>query len=348
MSKIKDRYYVPDYEFKYCTYEEDGPVGTFTFSDPPSRNAYNNKSWEGFNQALIRVRDNDDIRCLVITGDPAGKNFCGGLNVKAWYTMSLKSAGKKDELEKKKAVEEAGRYFFEAELVPGTEDYEFHQNGWSFTWDARATQSDAMVGEPPEGWSIGRARYERWRRQKYGGQHAYQLMELDKPVIAMINGGSYGAGTDLAFHCDILIASEEKATFEWTYIHRGMVAPDGATFFLPRIAGRHIALELLFRGKSISARQAYEWGLLNHVVPDSELKEYTYNLAHELGTESPPMIMGVIKDVVHKGMDDFLHQYKEHFQYRVGVGNGIYRGSEDEHEGNRAFVEKRKPVYKFQ
>jgi enoyl-CoA hydratase/carnithine racemase len=172
-------------------------------------------------------------------------------------------------------------------------------------------------------------------------------MELDKPVIAMVNGGCYGAGTDLAFHCDMIIASEEKATFEWTYIHRGMVPPDGATFFLPRIAGRHITFELLFRGKSISSRQAYEWGLINHVVPDAQLQKYTYDLANELGN-CPPMIMGVIKDVVHKGMGDFLQQYKEHFQYRVGVGNLIYRGSEDEIEGARAFVEKRKPVYKFQ
>jgi enoyl-CoA hydratase/carnithine racemase len=316
------------------------------FSDPPVRNAYNEKTWEGFNQAYERVRDNDDIRVLVLTGDPEGKTFCGGLNVKARYTRQLQASGKTEELDDKKAVEEAAAQYRDMELIPGTEDYEFRQKGWRLTWDARDVVQDYM--EPPPGMSPGRARYERWRRQRYSGQHAFRLLELDKPVIAMVNGGCYGAGTDLAFCCDIMIAGEEKASFQWTYIHRGMVAPDGATFFLPRIAGRHIALELLWRGKSVSARQAYEWGLINHVVPDAELKDYTYGLANELAAESPPMIMGVIKDVVHKGMNDFIHQFKEHFQYRVGVGNLIYRGSDDEIEGGRAFVEKRKPVYKFQ
>jgi len=336
---------IPDYEFKYCKYKEDGPVATFTWSDPPVRNAYNVRSWEGFNQAVDRVRENDDIRVLVITGDPEGKNFCGGLNVKSLFEGQLKRAGKEEELKGREGQLESSRYFQAAELTPGTPEYERRQKGLpeGGTWDARTVTRDLT---PPSGWTEGRLRYEIWREHG-GAQHAFRLMELDKPVIGMINGGCYGAGTDIAFCCDIIIASEEKATFEWTYIRRGMVAPDGATFFLPRIAGRHIALEVLWRGKSVSARQAYEWGLINHVVADAELESYTYGLAQELATESPPMIMGVIKDVVHKGYFDFVHQFKHHFEYMVGVGNLIYRGSEDELEGPRAFVEKRAPQYKF-
>ena len=343
--ECKDHYYVPNYKFEFCKYWEDGPVATFMISDPPVRNAYNNKTWEGFGQAYIRVRDNDNIRVLVVTGDPEGKTFCGGLNVKARYTGLLKSAGKTEELERKQAVVEASQKYSNMELTPGTEDYEFQQNGWSLAWDARQVLGD--LTDVPPGMSQGRARYERWRRQRYARGHAHRLMELDKPVIAMVNGGCFGAGTDIAFCCDMIIASEEKATFEWTYIHRGMVPVDGGCYFLPRIAGRHIALELLWRGKKISARQAYEWGLINHVVPDAELESYSYGIANELAN-CPPMIMGVIKDVVHKGMGDFVHDFEHFSQYLMGVGTLIYRGSEDEIEGARAFVEKRKPVYKFQ
>jgi enoyl-CoA hydratase/carnithine racemase len=340
---------IPDYEFKYCKYWEDPPIATFMWSDPAVRNAYNVRSWEGFNQAYERVRDNDDIRVLVVTGDPEGKNFCGGLNVKAVFQGSLQRAGKEAELKDREGQLDASKYFMEAELTPGTPEYERRQKGLTEggTWDARMAVTDLkprLPGTP--GWTEGRLRYEMWRKHE-GAQHAFKLMELDKPVIAMVNGGCYGAGTDIAFCCDLIIASEERATFEWTYIRRGMVPPDGATFFLPRIAGRHIALELMWRGKSISARQAYEWGLINHVVSDAELKGYTYGLANELATESPPMIMGVIKDVVHKGYNDFIHQFKNHFEYLVGVGNLIYRGSDDELEGMRAFVEKRAPNYKF-
>jgi len=346
-----DMSYLKDYKFEYCKFNVDGPIATFMWSDPPVRNAYNLRSWEGFHQAVERVRDEDDIRVLIITGDPEGKNFCGGLNVKSWFGAQLSTQKKDEELEAKEGVVKGSGARRELELTPGTPDYERRLNP-SFggaPWDARRIMWDPKVfgGNFPEDWTPGRMRYEQWRRKGYTTQHAFKLLELDKPVIAMVNGPAFGAGCDIIFHCDIIIASEENAKLEWTYIRRGMVAPDGATYFLPRICGRHIALELLWRGKAISARQAYEWGLINHVVPHAELEKYTHNLAMELATESPPMIMGAIKDVVHKGYDDFIHNYIFHYQYLMGVATGIYQGSEDELEGSRAFVEKRKPVYKF-
>ena len=80
-----------------------------------------------------------------------------------------------------------------------------------------------------------------------------------------------------------------------------MVPAEGATYFLPRICGRHIAEEVLMTGTPISARQAYEWNLINHIVPDDQLEDYTYSLARKLAMESPPMIMGAIKWAVLKG-----------------------------------------------
>ena len=63
---------IENYEYKYCKFTVDGPIATFMWSDPPVRNAYNVRSWEGLHNAVARVREDDDIRVLVITGDPEG------------------------------------------------------------------------------------------------------------------------------------------------------------------------------------------------------------------------------------------------------------------------------------
>ena len=173
------------------------------------------------------------------------------------------------------------------------------------------------------------------------------LLELDKPVVAMVNGGAYGFGCDIAFYCDLIIASEEKAVFEWTYIQRGMVPAEGAMYFLPRIAGKHIALEALWLGRPISSRQAYEWGLINHAVPHEQLESFTYDLARRLATESPPMIMGAIKWAVHKSFGDFVHGLSDHLDLVRTTASLTFYGSEDAQEGPRAFAEKRKPDYKM-
>ena len=173
------------------------------------------------------------------------------------------------------------------------------------------------------------------------------LRRMDKPVIAMVNGPAAGMGCDLIFHCDIIIASEEKAGFGWIYIHRGIIADTAGAYFLSKLAGKHIALEILWRGDYIDARQMYEWNLINHVVGDAELKTFTYDLANKLATGSPPMIMGAIKYVVHKGLDDYINSLDDYMEQIVEPATRSYAMSEDAKEGMKAFLEKRAPVYKF-
>ena len=114
---------VPDYEYRLCKFEVDGPVATFTWSDPPVRNAYNNRSWEGFHNAIATVREDDDIRVLVVTGDPEGKTFCGGLNVKA-ITREARYEGK---------YQESTQRIRHQELTPGTPEYQAQERnmGWA-------------------------------------------------------------------------------------------------------------------------------------------------------------------------------------------------------------------------
>jgi 2-(1,2-epoxy-1,2-dihydrophenyl)acetyl-CoA isomerase len=230
-------------------------------------------------------------------------------------------------------------------------EYQAAERGMSYAgWSPGSPVTPSATEPAPEkGW--GYQNYQAWRHQaRFGGfqkRRGEPLLELDKPVIAMVNGSCHGFGCDVAFYCDIIIACEEHGAFEWTYIHRGMVPAEGATYFLPRIAGKHIALECLWLGRQIPARQAYEWGLINHIVPHSQLESFTYDLARRLATESPPMIMGAIKWAVHKGYGDFIAGLNDHLDFIRAAAQVSFQGSEDAKEGPRAFVEKRKPVYKF-
>lgn len=332
---------IKGYKYEYCKFKVDGPIATFMFSDPRARNAYNKKTWEGLHNAVATVREDDDIRVLVITGDPEGKNFCGGLNVK---NIAASQTG--DETIKDK------RELEELSLTPGTPEYLHTEIGGDWPgWKPYYSFKEPLSTK----WSEkGRAydTYNLWRSQeRFGGfmkTRGISLLELDKPVIAMVNGGAYGFGCDVAFYCDIILAGEKKGLFQWTYLHRGMVPAEGATYFLPRICGRHIAAEVLWTGKDVSARQAYEWGLINHAVPDEELVSYTYDLARQLATESPPMIMGAIKWMILKGYYDFIHGLEDHLDNITSMGNLVATmDSQDAKEGPLAFTEKRKPVYRF-
>jgi len=325
---------IKDYKYEYCKFDGAAPVATFMFSNPSRRNAVHLKTTEGLENAIQVIRENDDIRVLVLTGDPEGRAFCSGADVRGLLSGRLAREGDTDE-----AAKHQGQPDYE--LTPGTYLY-------------RAQQEGGLSGGPearqhPKG--EGRTNYQRWRLGEGRGgfipRRGKSIMELDKPVIAMVNDTAAGIGCDLIFHSDIIIASEERARFGWTYIHRGAIAVEGGTYFLSKLAGKHIALEILWRGDYINARQMYEWGLINHVVPDDELKKYTYDLADKLATGSPPMIMGAIKYVVHKGLQDYVGGLEDHLEQLVQPAMRSYAMSEDAKEGMKAFLEKRAPKYDF-
>ncbi len=318
---------VKDYQYTDCIFKVDGPIATFMFSNPDARNAGSMYSREGFRNAVHVVRETDDIRVLVVTGDPAGKAFCAGLNVKQ-LSKRLESPG------------ESGEITPRIDYTPGTAMHRM-------AVEDRAAFRGTNI--PANAKNLSRARYSYWKEQSYRGgyfdDYEEALLQLPKPVIAMVNGAAVGMGADLAFHCDIIIASE-KAFFSWAYIHRGMVAAEGGTYFLPRLVGYHRALEILYFGDRITAQQANEWGMINHLVPHDQLETYTSELANRLATECPPMGVGMIKYAVQRGYGDFVHNLLMHRSEIVQPSNQyILMGSNDAREGNRSFVEKRKPRY---
>jgi len=316
---------IKDYKYQDCIFKVDGPVATFMFSNPTARNSGTGLAYEGLYNAVATIKENDDIRVLVVTGDPEGRAFHSGLNVKRRAT-GLEAAQK---------GEAAGPSREEEEFTPGTPYYRVTRKGGGY--HAR------FEGETVAG------RYNAWQdtnlRGGYLVRRGSELLRLPKPVIAMVNGPAAGIGCDLAFHCDIIIASDQ-ARFMWLYIHRGMAIPaEGAGYFLPRLCGYHRAMEILLKGSSLTAQEAYDWDLINHVVPHDQLESYTYDLARQLATESPPKHMGIVKWAAQRMYHDFAGQLEEYHETIVTAYNKILDGSNDAIEGSKAFVEKRKPQY---
>lgn len=136
-----------------------------------------------------------------------------------------------------------------------------------------------------------------------------QLSGLSKPVIAAINGVAAGAGLDLALTCDIRIAAE-GAVFAEIFVRAGGMPDMGGTYLLPRLVGTGKALELMLTGDQFDAREAWRIGLVNHVVPSSELMVRARSLATNFA-EGPSEAYRFIKWAVYRGLGQRLEDALE-------------------------------------
>ncbi len=163
---------------------------------------------------------------------------------------------------------------------------------------------------------------------------------LPKPVIASVSGLALGGGCEMALACDLRLASE-KASFGVPEINIGVLPGAGGTQRLPRILGVCKAKELLFTGERIDARQACQLGMVNKVVPASELMNETRQLAEKLVVK-PPLALKMAKEVVDTGMNLDLEsalKLEAHVLAYLMV-------TSDKNEGMGAFLEKRKANFK--
>ena len=162
---------------------------------------------------------------------------------------------------------------------------------------------------------------------------------LEKPVVAAVNGVAAGAGANLAFACDIVVASED-ASFIQSFSKIGLVPDTGGSFVLPRLIGPARALALAFLADKITANQARDWGMIHDVVPGTVLHDKATALARHLAT-MPTRGLALTKKLFNASLSNDLNAQlalEEEMQRQAGR-------TEDFKEGVRAFLEKRKPTY---
>ncbi|MDX1941085.1 MAG: enoyl-CoA hydratase-related protein [Saprospiraceae bacterium] len=172
------------------------------------------------------------------------------------------------------------------------------------------------------------------------GQDVFFLIErFPKPVVAVVNGFALGGGCELAMSCHIRVASE-KAKFGQPEVNLGIIPGYGGTQRLVQHIGKGKALELMMTGDMIGASEAYQRGLVNHVVPEGEELAKAREIIEKIATKGPVAIAKVIETVnayFDKQQDGFTREVQE-FGHTVGT--------EDAKEGASAFVEKRKANFK--
>jgi cyclohexa-1,5-dienecarbonyl-CoA hydratase len=171
--------------------------------------------------------------------------------------------------------------------------------------------------------------------------HVFRSMiEISKPVLAVVDGVASAGGCELAAFCDLVIATE-NARFLQPEIKLGVFPPLGAVVY-PRVIGPKRAMELLLTGDVLNAQQALQIGLVNRVVPRTALQETVNTLVKRLSDQSGP-VLGLLKRVIFEGT--WLP-----FNEALKKSQDIYLNQlfelEDSQEGLRALVEKRKPVWK--
>jgi len=170
-----------------------------------------------------------------------------------------------------------------------------------------------------------------------------ELRDLNKPVIAAINGICCGGGLELALSADIILAAEH-ASFALPEIRSGTVA-DAASIKLPKRIPYHIAMEMLLTGRWMDAEEANRWGFVNEIIEPAKLADRAWELAR-LIESGPPLVYAAIKEVVRDAEDSKFQDAMNRITKRqLGTVDILY-GSDDQKEGARAFAEKRDPVWR--
>ncbi len=250
--------------------EKDGHIAILTVNRPDKLNALNADTIQSLHDNLVDVRDDKNIRALIITGS-GSKAFVAGADIAELATLSV------------------------------NEGQELARKGQNLLFD--------------------------------------YVEKMPKPVIAAVNGFALGGGLELAMSCHIRIASE-NAKMGLPEVSLGLIPGYGGTQRLTQLIGKGKALELITTAGMLSANDALNWGLVNHVVPQTDLLNEAKSLAGKMAKQSPTAIQHALEAVqtgFEVGQTDALKEEIAHF--------GQCFGTEDFKEGTRAFLEKRKPNF---
>lgn len=170
-----------------------------------------------------------------------------------------------------------------------------------------------------------------------------ELRDLNKPVIAAVNGMAVGGGFELALSADLIYASDHS-TFALPEIKAGTLA-DAATLKLPKRIPYHVAMEMLYTGRWMDAQEAHRWGLVNEILTADRLMARVWEVAEQLAA-GPPLVFASIKEVAREAEGMKFQDALNRITKRQFPTVDILYGSEDGLEGFKAFAEKREPVWK--
>jgi crotonobetainyl-CoA hydratase len=199
---------------------------------------------------------------------------------------------------------------------------------FSAGWDLKG----AAAGEPPDAdYGVG------------GFAGLQELPNLNKPVIAALNGMAVGGGFELALSADMIIAAEH-VRFALPELKAGTLA-DAATIKLPRRMPYHVAMDLLLTGRWMDAAEAHRWGLVNEIVPAVDLLTRARALAALLA-DGPPLVFAAIKEVARETEGMPFPQAMRRIMQRGFPTVATLYASADQLEGAKAFAEKRAPVWR--
>ncbi|AMR29576.1 enoyl-CoA hydratase [Hymenobacter psoromatis] len=165
------------------------------------------------------------------------------------------------------------------------------------------------------------------------------IRELEKPVIAAVNGVAAGAGANLALACDLVVA-KESASFIQAFSKIGLVPDSGGTYFLPRLVGLQRASALMLTGDKVSAAEAVQMGMIYRAVADEAFDDEVAKLAQKMAN-LPTKGLAYTKHLLNRSFgNDLAQQLRAEGDYQLRAGQ-----TTDYREGVAAFLEKRQPTF---
>ena len=229
-------------------------------------------------------------------------------------------------------VKELTTYFFEAEQDDSIRSIILTGSGKAFSTGADLAGGAAREDvQTPIGMKLSTHLYFRV---------FYYMNTIEKPIVTAVNGTAAGAGVNLAFGGDLIVAAEGVKFIE-VFSRRGMFPDAGGCYILPRLVGLPKARELMFFGDNLLAEDALDIGLVNKVVPKEQLMDAAMEYAERLA-KGPTRALGMMKKMLNRS---FEMNIQEAMEYEAAY-QGLLVSTEDVQEGVMSFFEKRPPQFK--